>query len=69
MEVAPFAAAPRGYLKNKVAPAAEHGLRFIGNSKLRGALLSATTTDASNASDASNADASNASDTSMPPRR
>jgi hypothetical protein len=63
MEVAPFAAAPRGYLKNKVAPAAEQAL------KLRGALLSATTTDASNASDASNADASNASDTSMPPRR
>ena len=63
MEVAPFAAAPRGYLKTKVAPAAEQGL------KLRGALLSATTTDASNASDASNADASNASDTSMPPRR
>jgi hypothetical protein len=56
-------------LKTKIAPAVEQGLGFIRNSKLRGALLSATTTDASNASDASNADASNASDTNMPPRR
>ena len=80
--LAPFATASRGYLKNKVAPAAEQGLRFIGDSKLR-ALCRPLPPPAMPVvmpvvvmpwvpvmvGASNNEDASNASDTSMPPRR
>ena len=81
MAVASFAAAPRWYLKHKIAPAAEPGLCSIGISKLREASQQTTTTSDASTSDAkgatsssnadatNNGDATNASDTSTRPRR